>query len=254
MKKVKKIIYLLPCILLILSACSKNPTSEETNQFTEKTDLDTLAMETEMTITSSNNQVSDFVAKNIDYETEYETDECYNITPVFIDNNSDYKVFKYINSAESFIMYDGEIYSIGTCFGGFGITSMALADLNKDGEYELYYTFSWGSGIHRSQAGYFDPISKEIHIFEYSLFHSDMMLTVNNDGDLCVNSAYLNINDFVNFSIKAQDFMGTIRIEEDKIALNITQQNHYNPSSLTSLHTFAISSKMVFSFSQSKSI
>lgn len=212
----KRIIFLSFCTLLILSACSGNSAPE-------KAALDTLAMESEMTITSSNTQVSDFVAKNIDFKSDYETDECYNITPAFIADNSEYEIFKYSNSTQSFVMYDGEVYSIGRCFGGYGITSMALADLNKDGEYELYYTFSFGSGMHRSQVGYFDPISKEEYIFEYSLPNSDMMLTVNKSGDLCVNSASLVLNDFVNFTIEAQDFMGTVNFKEGRIELNITQ-------------------------------
>lgn len=77
MKKVQRIIYLLFCILPVLSACSMNPASEEKG-------LDTLAVESEMAITSSNTQVTDFLAKNIDFKSGYETDECYNITPVFL--------------------------------------------------------------------------------------------------------------------------------------------------------------------------
>lgn len=228
MKNAHRIIYLSFCILLILlSACSKNPasdktnlTSENKNEASDKTVLDTLAVESELTITSSNTHVSDFVAKNADFKSSYETDECYNITPDFIANNSNYEIFKYIDSCESFVMYDNEVYHIGIGFGGWGITSMALADLNKDGEYELYYTFSWGSGIHRSQVGYFEPISKETHIFDYSLPNYDMILTVNESGDLCVNSASFGRYD-VNFTIKAQDFMGTVNYKEDKIELNI---------------------------------
>ena len=214
MKRIQRIICLMICILPILSACSIKQTSRETL-------LDTLAMESEITITSSNTKVSDFIVKNVDFTSYYETDECYNITPAFITDNSEYTIFKYSSSTQSFIMYDNEIYRIGECSGGFGLTSMALADLDKDGEYELYYTFSWGSGLHRSQIGYFDPISKEIHIFDYALPYSDMILTVNKSGDLCVNSATLDGKDFVNFTIKAQDFMGTINFEEDEIALNI---------------------------------
>lgn len=202
----RTILCLLFCSLITLSACSANTASEHEA-------LDTLAAESEMTITSSDTQVAVFTAKNKDFITEYEADECYNITPGFIADNSDYAVFKYSKSTQSFIMYDDEVYSIGVCFGGFGITSMALADLDGDGGYELYYTFSWGSGLHRSQIGYFNPADKEIHVFDYSLPGSDMMLTVNQSGVLCVNSATLNGDSFVDFTVKAQDFIGTVDIE-----------------------------------------
>lgn len=88
MKKAQRIIILSFCTSLILSACSTKTTSE-------KAALDTLAVESEMTITSSSTQVSDFIAKNKDFMTYYETDECYNITPVFVAENSEYEVFKY---------------------------------------------------------------------------------------------------------------------------------------------------------------
>lgn len=219
MKKVQSIIYFTLCITIGLSACSISPISE-------RTVLDTLAPESELIITSSDTQVSDFLEKMQGFTTYYETDECYNITPDFVADNSDYSIFKYSSSTESFILYDGEIYSIGTCFGGLGITSMALADLDKDGTYELYYTFSWGSGLHRSHVGYFEPINKEIHVFEDdALLNSDMILTVNNSGDLCVNSATLDMDDFVNFTIRAQDFIGTLDFEENQVVLNTTQQN-----------------------------
>lgn len=214
MKRLQRIMYLLFFSLFTTTACSINTISENAA-------LGTLAAESEMVITSSDIQVSDFLTKNSNFRTSYDTDKCYNITPDFIADNSDFMIFKYSVSTESFIMYQGEVYSIGTCFGGSGITSMALADLNKDDQYELYYTFSWGSGLHRSQIGYFDPANKEVTIFDYSLLYSDMMLTTNESGELCVNSATLTVDSFVDFSIKAQELTGTIELEENSITLNI---------------------------------
>ena len=98
---------------------------------------------------------------------------------------------------------------------------MALADIKMDNQYELYYTFSWGSGIHRSEIGYFDPANKEITVFDYSFTNSDMMLTVNESGDLCVNSAVLDFDSYVDFSIKARNLIGTIVFDQDNIVLNV---------------------------------
>ncbi|MDE6714346.1 MAG: hypothetical protein K2K20_11485 [Lachnospiraceae bacterium] len=217
----KSILYLLFLIVFILSACSTTADSDNA-------ELSVLAPETEMTITSNKTQVLKFVFENKNFTSDYDKDECFNITPDFILDNSEYAVFKYDTSAKSFIMYNGEVYSIGDCFGGFGITSMALADINMDGQYELYYTFSWGSGLHRSQIGYFDPVSREVTIFDYSYFggpfsflSSEMILTVNASGDLCVNSAIIDLDSFVDFSIKAQELIGTIVFDEDEITLKL---------------------------------
>lgn len=206
---------LLLCTLLILSACSPSPASGDTFP-------GAVAPESEMTVESSKTGVSEFLAKSGGFTTAYTEDECYNITPDFIAERSEFEIFKFDKSTDSFIRYGDEILSIGTCFGGYGITSMALADLNRDGQYELYYTFSWGSGLHRSQIGYFDPVSKEVTIFDYSLQDHDMMLTVNGSGELCVSSASLDLSSFVDFSVRAQDSIGSISLEGEQITLNIS--------------------------------
>ena len=71
-------------------------------------------------------------------------------------------------------MYNDKIYSLGSSFGGYGLTAFAVADLNKDGMREIYFTFSWGSGIYRSQIGYFDMATEEVKIFDYSNEDNDM--------------------------------------------------------------------------------
>lgn len=125
-------------------------------------------------------------------------------------------------------MFDNDIYLLGKCFGGYGITSMALADLDGDYQYEFYFTFSWGSGIHRSQIGYFNPVTKKVIVFDYSLFFKDMMLTTNRDGDLLVNEADIEIYgvSFVDFTIKSTKLIGNIISKRDSITLNITDDEY----------------------------
>lgn len=214
MMKKSTICLLLP-IVFMLSACSTTTDSENTP-------LAVCAPEDELTITFSKERVSEFIPKNKNYISSYDGDECYNITPDFIADNSEFTIFKYDISRESFIMYDGEVYSIGNCFGFDGITSMALADINMDNQYELYYTFTSGSGMPYSQIGYFDPVSKEDTIFDFVTHFSSLMLTMNESGDLCVNNAaYPEGDSCVDFTIKAQDLIGTIVFDKGEITLNI---------------------------------
>lgn len=214
MMKKSTICLLLP-IVFMLSACSATADSDNTP-------LAVCAPEAELTITSSKEQVSEFISKNKNLIALYDEDECYNITPDFIADNSEFTIFKYDISRESFIMYDGEVYSIGNCFGFDGITSMALADINMDNQYELYYTFTSGSGMPYSQIGYFDPVSKEDTIFDFVTHFSSLMLTMNESGDLCVNNAaYPEGDSCVDFTIKAQDLIGTIVFDKGEITLNI---------------------------------
>lgn len=180
----------------------------------------------ELKITPSEEGVAEFLEKNEDYASMYEEDTCYNITPDFISENSDFTIFKYDKSTASFVMYEGEVYIAGEYFGGSGIESMALADVDMDGQYELYYTFSWGSGIPRTMIGYFDPCAKETKAFDYASFHYGMMLTANENGELCVNTALYDLdyteNWFVDYMIQAgEQQIGTIRLENGEITLKI---------------------------------
>lgn len=216
----EKSIYFILCALFILSACSASTPSK-------KEALGPLAAEAEAKITSSGRRIPDLIAKKPDVTARFGKDEFYNITPTFIEDHSSYVVFKSIRFAQTFLMYADELYSPDEYFGfgGYGITSMALADLNQDGEYELYFTFSWGSGVHWAEIGYFDPAAKEFHRIDYHLLDSELMLTVNQSGDLCVSSATLDSQDFCNYTIKAQELIGTIGFEEGKAVLNPVQKN-----------------------------
>ena len=213
----KSTICLLFLIVLMLSACSTAADSDNTP-------LAVCAPETELTITSSKERVPEFISKNKNFIPEYDEDECYNITPDFIADNSEFTIFKYDISSEAFIMYDSDVYSIGDGFGFDGITSMALADINKDNQYELYYTFTSGSGMPCAQIGYFDPVSKEDIIFDFVTHFSSLMLTMNEAGDLCVNNAaYPEGDSCVDFTIKSQDLLGTVVFDKGEITLNIDE-------------------------------
>lgn len=51
----------------------------------------------------------------------------------------------------TYLIKNKETVPLGTGVGGMGLTSMCVADLDQDGNPELVYTYSWGSGIHRCQ-------------------------------------------------------------------------------------------------------
>lgn len=208
-------IILISVFLLFTSGCSDNGQ-------TENEPLSVKAVTSELKVVPSNSKVEDFLNINKDFSSGYENDVCFNITPDFITDNSSYSIFKYSSSTSSFLMFENETFKLGEHFGGYGVTSMALADLDKDYQYEFYFTFSWGSGLHRSQIGYFDPVAREVMIFDYSHLNKDMMLTTNEDGDLLVNEVSIKINTFVDFTVKADKPIGSITFNNDTITLDIS--------------------------------
>jgi hypothetical protein len=170
-------------------------------------------------ISSSSEGVESFLKLNEEFKSSYENDVCHNITPDYVADNSAYSVFKYNQSCATFLLYDGKVYALGEHFGGFGVTGMALADMNGDDEYELYFTFSWGSGMHRSQAGYFDPTVKKTVIFDYARFDGDMVFKTNDDGELLLYDAQFDGGTFTDFALEAEAVAATIVYKADTVSL-----------------------------------
>jgi len=172
-------------------------------------------------IVGTQDGVDAFLALQKDFNSGYDTDKCYNITPQSISENSEYSIFKYDKSAASFLLYKGVVYPLGEWFGGLGVTSMALADMDNDGDSELYFTYSWGSGLHRSHAGYFNPFAKEIVILPYTNMNKDMTLVDHGDGSLSLYGADIsNLIDFAHFDRKKTDFISDIVYEKGQILLS----------------------------------
>lgn len=54
---------------------------------------------------------------------------------------------------ESYLVREHRVHPLCNGYGGHGVQSACVTDLDADGEPELSYTYSWGSGIHRSLVG-----------------------------------------------------------------------------------------------------
>ena len=87
---------------------------------------------------------------------------------------------------ESFLVHGETVLQMGTAFGGHGLTSLEVGDLDQDGTGELYFAYSFGSGIHQSRIGMYAPAYAEDQIFEadtvyfgdLGLFKADTSISV----------------------------------------------------------------------------
>lgn len=209
---------------LMLCACEKAPETPDGV-------LAPIAAQDTLEIRPSDEDVADFLALlGEGAPKSYENDTCYNITPAFIKDNSGYVIFKFDQSCASYLLYEDTIYPLGGYFGGLGAVSFALADLNADGAYELYYTFSWGSGMHRSQVGYFDPATKAAADFDAAFYDKDTALAASPDGGLNVCVADIASREeessfFVSFDISALEVVCAIVCEDGEILLREDAQD-----------------------------
>ena len=166
----------------------------------------------------------------------YENDTCYNITPEDI-AKATYGIFKFDQSCASFLMFENEIYPLGEWFGGLGVVSAAIADLDKDGLNELIFTYSFGSGIHQSRIGYFDPAAKQTVDLSYALQNAvtgnstartdvilrnrDMIVAQNETGGLSLyEAAFPFMESFVRYRILGTKRIADIVYSNGEIALN----------------------------------
>lgn len=163
--------------------------------------------------------VEEFLLLIPDHVTTYENDTCYNITPEYISDTTEYAVFKYDQSCESFLLYKGKVYEMGTSFGGYGVVDMVTADLNNDEENELYFTYSWGSGIHRSLVGCFDPATEKILLPDFSNMDIDIML-VAKGTDLYLYSTEIELTDLVNYSLQALEYIAQITFDGNDVSVH----------------------------------
>ena len=65
------------------------------------------------------------------------------------------------------LIKEGQIYWLGGCFGGSGLMSLCVADLNYDQHPELIYSYSWGAGIHRSEIALYTEQSSQPQVIRW---------------------------------------------------------------------------------------
>jgi hypothetical protein len=168
-------------------------------------------------LTPSKNNVAELLSSYDFPEGFYGNDELYNITPQEITDKYGFRIFKYDQCCESYLEYNGGIYHIGNGFGEAGSTSFAVADLNSDGNLELYYTFSWGSGMHRSQIGYFDTAVLTDFAIDYSLPDHEIKLSSANAALEVCEASVVESNGFANIKTTAKDKIGELIYENGAI-------------------------------------
>lgn len=170
------------------------------------------------TLSRSLDGVDTFISLQGDFDSGYENDACYNVTADDV-KEAGYSVFKYDTSCASFLLYENSVYPLGEWFGGLGVTSMAIRDSDNDGLNELYYTYSWGSGIHRSHAAYFDPAVKRSIVFDYTRMNEDMVFIPKGDALLLYDAGINDMESSTWFEMKTGEYIGEIGFEDGNIVL-----------------------------------
>lgn len=126
---------------------------------------------------------------------DFSADTCYNITPEIVSKETDCMIFKFADSCASFLLYDNLIYPLGEFFGGLGIVDIKLCDFDNNGKSDLLYTYSWGSGLHRSLIGHFNLETRKETTLDYAYLNEDMVLKKTAQSEFSVYHADVEIID-----------------------------------------------------------
>jgi hypothetical protein len=68
-----------------------------------------------------------------------------------------YQVTEGVQQYQTYVIADGRVIPIGESFGGMGVHTQLVTDLDQDGAPELVFAYSFGSGLHQSGVGILYP-------------------------------------------------------------------------------------------------
>ncbi len=88
--------------------------------------------------------------------------------------------WKFIN--ESFLIWGSNVIQLGTAQGGQGLTSLVVADIDQNGQAELFYTYSFGSDVQQSRIGMFSTAYQEEFIVEADIGYYGHLGVYSEDG------------------------------------------------------------------------
>lgn len=172
--KNKKILTILLAILssaAIASCSSYNENISEEAQFS-----------------SSKNGVENFYyllyEKDKDLTPLLEEENCYNVTTENL-KKTGVSIFKFKDECVTYLKYGDDIYHFAGGFGGYGFVNAVTCDFDHNGKVDILYTYSYGSGIHRSIVSVFNLTTFEVtdlfstfgdDAFDKDTYMSDLVL------------------------------------------------------------------------------
>jgi hypothetical protein len=131
-----------------------------------------------------------------------------------------FSVLKNKNDCDSVLYLDGGFYPLGIGFGGCGVCDMKYYP-DSDIAY-LIFTYSWGSGLHRSHIGVFDLDKKETVFTSDPFLNIDIMLSDSTDGIFDVYHADIEIGeDFVNLTPTQREKLAVLTISGEEIRCEV---------------------------------
>ena len=161
-------------LLLVLASCAKGTPNDLSN--TEQSFDVFFNQQSYMTGICNKNNVEDFMSVLGKQEMGgyvLDKEHCFNVTSERIAEETPAQIFKFSNSCATFLYLDDQVYPLGEWFGGYGLVNAVPCDFDQDGNTDILYTYSCGSGVHRSFVAIFNTATKENTVIYYDSSTTD---------------------------------------------------------------------------------
>ncbi len=115
---------------------------------------------------------------------------------------------------ETFLLtYNSAVIRLGRTAGGRGVSSLALADLDRDDRAELYFTYSVEDGGKQSRLAVYSPEYDPLAIYEANfIFQGDLMLFSEQPHQIGVRAVE---GDFETKTIQYQETLGYLNLQAE---------------------------------------
>jgi len=169
-------------------------------------------------ITLETSPESDKTGMSKEQQLKYYT--VHDITPEEVKKELHCQIFKVNYTCDTFVIYKGKLFPIALGFGGFGVVSLSTCDFDEDGKKDLIYTFSWGSGLHRSHIGIFNLAKEKEEWLDFVQENDDIMVEKISDKSFKIYIANISSQTdsyFTHFTLSKKDNIGNIQKIEGKV-------------------------------------
>jgi hypothetical protein len=146
----------------------------------------------------------------------------YDITPETVKKEIKCQIFKVDYSCEAYVIYKSKVFHIGLGFGGLGVVDIATCNFDGNRQKDLIYTYSFGSGLHRSHIGVFNLTEEKEQTLDFIHLNKDMMLEKVSDKSFKVYNAEVAFVDdmgFSNFKLSKQEHIADVKSSGKKIKI-----------------------------------
>lgn len=145
----------------------------------------------------------------------------YEITPENVKDEIGCQIFKVNSTCETYVINKSKVYAIGFGFGGLGVVDIETCDLDDNGEKDLIYTFSWGSGMHRSHIGIFNTAKEQEEWLDFKQLNEDIMLEKISETNFKIYIAKVSSEnlDFIHLKLSKQEQVANVKSVGGKIGV-----------------------------------